>query len=83
MRVMRLHIDEASAKVHTAPPTSLPHDADVMAWTGVIPVHVSAGTPIPADGVPPGAPVLEHALNMSRRWDASFLERLPSECNVG
>ena len=79
MRVMRLHIDEASAKVHAAPPTSLPHDAGVEAWTGVVPVRLSAGTPIPTESVPPGTPIPEHALNMGRNWDASFFKRFPSE----
>jgi uncharacterized protein len=78
MRVMRLKIDEASAKVHAAPPTSLAHDAHVNAWTGVVPVRTSAGTPIPK-GMEEGVPVPEHVLNLGRNWDASFFQRFPSE----
>lgn len=75
-RSLRFHIGEACATVRTAPPTSLPHGADIMAWTGDVPVPSGSGTPIPADGVPTGAPVPGQVPNTGSRRDASFLERL-------
>lgn len=47
--VLALPIEEASAKIRSGPP--LPDDADDAAlpyWAGVIPLHTTRGTPIPA-----------------------------------
>lgn len=43
--VLRLPLLEVSAKVRSGPPAELEADAAVEAWSGVIPVHSSFGTP--------------------------------------
>jgi len=45
--VLRLPLDEASAKVRTGGPKDEPEDYDLPVWAGVIPIDVHYGTPIP------------------------------------
>lgn len=45
--VMRLAIDEASAKVRTGPPKDDEEDYGLPIWAGVIPLTVTAGAPEP------------------------------------
>ncbi|MEU6879910.1 pyridoxamine 5'-phosphate oxidase family protein [Streptomyces sp. NPDC046712] len=47
--VLRLDLDEVSAKVRTGGPNDEPEDAALPHWSGVIPVQKTYGTPIPAD----------------------------------
>lgn len=51
--VLRMRIDEASAKVRVGPPRDL-EDAAHPVWAGVIPVRLVLDAPITAPGVPPG-----------------------------
>ncbi|RCG28501.1 pyridoxamine 5'-phosphate oxidase family protein [Streptomyces diacarni] len=55
--VIRLALDEVSAKVRTGGPNDDPEDLDLPYWTGVVPVSPAYGTPIPADHLNPGTPV--------------------------
>jgi uncharacterized protein len=41
--ILRLPIDEASAKVREGGPEDEPEDADLPVWAGVVPVHLAAG----------------------------------------
>lgn len=50
--VIEVALDEASAKVRTGPPGGEPEDADLAVWTGVIPLAVAAGAPLPANDLP-------------------------------
>lgn len=45
--VLALAIDEASAKVRSGPPEIPPEDEGVDVWSGVVPVSMRYGTPIP------------------------------------
>jgi uncharacterized protein len=45
--VLAVPIDEASAKVRTGPPKDDPGDLDESVWAGVVPLHLTAGNPIP------------------------------------
>jgi nitroimidazol reductase NimA-like FMN-containing flavoprotein (pyridoxamine 5'-phosphate oxidase superfamily) len=45
-RVVRLRIDEASAKVRTGPPVEDPGDLGLAFWGGVVPVTTTFGSPI-------------------------------------
>jgi nitroimidazol reductase NimA-like FMN-containing flavoprotein (pyridoxamine 5'-phosphate oxidase superfamily) len=54
-RVVRLRIDEASAKVRTGPPVEEPDDLGLAFWGGVVPVTTTFGTAIADDFVAPGA----------------------------
>jgi len=58
-RVVRLRIDEASAKVRTGPPVEDPDDIGLAFWGGVVPVTTTFGMPIADEFVVPGmaAPV--------------------------
>jgi nitroimidazol reductase NimA-like FMN-containing flavoprotein (pyridoxamine 5'-phosphate oxidase superfamily) len=64
--VLRLPIEEASAKIREGGPKDKPEDLDNGAWAGVLPVSLQAGAPIPADHVPDGAEVPDHVRNWSR-----------------
>jgi nitroimidazol reductase NimA-like FMN-containing flavoprotein (pyridoxamine 5'-phosphate oxidase superfamily) len=48
--VLRLDIEEASAKARTGGPVDEPEDLDLPVWAGVIPCELVWGTPIP-DGL--------------------------------
>ncbi|WP_251067549.1 pyridoxamine 5'-phosphate oxidase family protein [Streptomyces sp. ISL-36] len=51
--VLRLDLEEVSAKVRTGGPNDDPEDTALPHWTGVVPVRRSYGTPIPADDLDP------------------------------
>lgn len=55
--VLALPLDEASAKVRTGPPIDEPEDADAPVWAGVLPLRLTAGEPVPDEGVPPNTPL--------------------------
>jgi nitroimidazol reductase NimA-like FMN-containing flavoprotein (pyridoxamine 5'-phosphate oxidase superfamily) len=50
--VMRLAIDEASAKVRTGPPIDDQEDIGLDVWAGVVPLRTTTDTPIPAPDLP-------------------------------
>ncbi|GAA3726349.1 pyridoxamine 5'-phosphate oxidase family protein [Streptomyces tremellae] len=52
--VVRLDLDEVSAKVRTGGPDDDPEDLALPYWSGVVPVALTHGTPVPADGLAPG-----------------------------
>lgn len=59
--VLALDLTEASVKVRSGPPGERDDDlAHGTAWAGVLPVHTTFGTPVPAPYVPDGAPVPVH-----------------------
>jgi hypothetical protein len=45
--VVRVRIEEASAKVRTGPPKDDPEDLDLAAWAGVVPIRQVEDPPIP------------------------------------
>ncbi|GAA2973873.1 pyridoxamine 5'-phosphate oxidase family protein [Streptomyces enissocaesilis] len=51
--VIRLDLEEVSAKVRTGGPNDEPEDASLPHWTGVVPLVRGYGAPIPADGLDP------------------------------
>ncbi|MEU4269574.1 pyridoxamine 5'-phosphate oxidase family protein [Streptomyces sp. NPDC026092] len=51
--VLRLDLDEVSAKLRTGGPNDDPEDATLPHWSGVVPVRKTYGTPIPADDLDP------------------------------
>jgi uncharacterized protein len=46
-KVASIKIDEASAKIRTGPAKDAPADSLLPTWTGVLPVSLQAGAPIP------------------------------------
>jgi uncharacterized protein len=59
-RVVRLALDEASAKIRSGPPTDDPEDMDLEVWAGVLPVSLRYGTPEAAPEMPEGRPVPDY-----------------------
>ncbi|MFJ3583607.1 pyridoxamine 5'-phosphate oxidase family protein [Streptomyces sp. NPDC090127] len=51
--VLRLDLDEVSAKLRTGGPNDDPEDATLPHWSGVVPVGRAYGAPIPADDLDP------------------------------
>ncbi|MGW8761450.1 pyridoxamine 5'-phosphate oxidase family protein [Streptomyces sp. NPDC055815] len=51
--VIRLDLDEVSAKVRNGGPNDDPEDLGLPYWSGVIPVQGGYGTPIPSDDLDP------------------------------
>lgn len=54
--VLRLPLDEMSAKVRTGPPIDKDEDMALHVWAGVIPLRLAAGTPIPDTACDPTSP---------------------------
>lgn len=65
-RVLRLPIEEASAKVRTGGPADEPEDLGLPVWAGHVPLHLIAGAPVPDDHVPDGAAVPSYLLSYRR-----------------
>ena len=63
--VLRLPIDQASAKVRTGGPNDLAQDLDHPVWAGVVPLSVATGTPEPCQHNKPGIEVPDHVTNYS------------------
>ena len=51
-RVVRIPLDEASAKVRTGGPKDDPEDMDLPVWAGEIPLALRAGAPVTDEGAP-------------------------------
>jgi nitroimidazol reductase NimA-like FMN-containing flavoprotein (pyridoxamine 5'-phosphate oxidase superfamily) len=55
--VLALDLAEVSAKVRSAGPVDDPEDRALPHWAGVVPLGLTAGTPVPADDLDPATPV--------------------------
>ncbi|MFF4249210.1 pyridoxamine 5'-phosphate oxidase family protein [Streptomyces sp. NPDC001822] len=55
--VIRLDLDEVSAKIRTGGPSDDPDDVSLPYWAGVVPVARTYGTPVPADDLDPAVRV--------------------------
>ncbi len=55
--VVKLSLDEASAKVRTGPPGDDPEDLALEIWAGVIPVKTVFGEPVAVADLPGGLPL--------------------------
>ena len=62
--LLRVDIEEASAKIRSGGPKDDPADRDLPLWCGVIPFKTCMGVPIPGDGVLPGRPLPDSVLRM-------------------
>jgi nitroimidazol reductase NimA-like FMN-containing flavoprotein (pyridoxamine 5'-phosphate oxidase superfamily) len=65
--VLRVPIEEFSAKVRTGPPIDDEEDYAFPTWAGVVPLEMVAGPPICDARLLPGKGVPEYARNYSRR----------------
>ncbi|MFE7748718.1 pyridoxamine 5'-phosphate oxidase family protein [Streptomyces sp. NPDC057428] len=55
--VIRLDLDEVSAKIRTGGPDDEPEDLSLPYWAGVVPVARAYGTPVPSDDLDPAVQV--------------------------
>ncbi|MEU1313463.1 pyridoxamine 5'-phosphate oxidase family protein [Streptomyces cinnamoneus] len=58
--VLRVDLDEVSAKVRTGGPNDDPEDLALPYWSGVVPVATAYGAPVPADDLAPGIAVPDY-----------------------
>ena len=65
--VLRMAIEEFSAKVRTGPPIDDAEDYSFPTWAGVVPLEIKAGAPINDPRMDPAREVPEYAVNYSRR----------------
>ncbi|HET9892712.1 MAG TPA: pyridoxamine 5'-phosphate oxidase family protein [Mycobacterium sp.] len=55
--VLALDLVEVSAKVRNGPPADDPQDLPLPHWAGVVPLRLTAATPVPAGDLTPGTTV--------------------------
>ncbi|MCR8940993.1 MULTISPECIES: pyridoxamine 5'-phosphate oxidase family protein [Streptomyces] len=58
--VVRLDLDEVSAKVRTGGPNDEPEDLTLPHWTGIVPLTRGYGPPVPADDLDPAVGVPDY-----------------------
>ena len=64
--VLKLPIEEASAKVRTGGPKDDDEDYEMSVWAGVLPLSVSPAEPIPDEVLPEGTEVPDYVTSYSR-----------------
>lgn len=65
--VLSLPLEEVSAKVRTGPPVDDEEDYAMNVWAGVVPLQMTAGTPISDPRLPENIPAPSYALDYSRK----------------
>ena len=65
--VLRLPIEEFSAKVRTGPPVDAEEDYSFPTWAGVVPLEMTAGTPVNDPRLDPARKVPHYVSNYSRQ----------------
>jgi uncharacterized protein len=64
--VLRVPIEEFSAKVRTGPAIDDEEDYSFPTWAGVLPLEMKAGTPIADERLDPAREIPEYVRNYSR-----------------
>ncbi len=64
--VLALDLVEVSAKVRAGGPVDDPEDHALSHWAGIVPLSLTAGTPISADDLDPATPVPPYLTSYSR-----------------
>lgn len=62
--VLRLPLDECSAKIRDAGVGDDEEDLGLDVWAGVVPLTVTAGAPVPDPDLRPGTPVPDHVSSL-------------------
>ncbi|MFI8829102.1 pyridoxamine 5'-phosphate oxidase family protein [Streptomyces sp. NPDC053431] len=62
--VLRLDLNEVSAKVRTGGPNDEPEDLALPHWSGVVPVRRSYGAPVPAADLDPAVALPDYLVNL-------------------
>ena len=58
--VLRLDLEEVSAKVREGGPSDDPEDLSLPHWSGVVPVSVHRGAPVPSEDLDPSVPLPDY-----------------------
>ena len=64
--VVKIPIDEASAKIRTGPPKDVEEDLTLDIWAGLLPVRTVFGDPIPDPKLRSNIPVPPYVRRLSR-----------------
>jgi uncharacterized protein len=64
--VLKLPLVEVSAKVRTGPPIDDEEDYELSVWAGVVPLKLTAGTPVNDDRLTTGIEAPDYARNYAR-----------------
>ena len=70
-RVVRVPLDEASAKVRTGGPKDDPEDLDLPIWAGQVPLRIVPGAPVDDDRHPPPIAAPGYVIDYTRPTIAS------------
>ena len=70
--VLSIPIDEASAKVRTGPPVDDEDDYALPTWAGVLPLSITAGTPVPCSRLTPGCEPPSYVTSYQGPGDGSW-----------
>ncbi|MFJ8199728.1 pyridoxamine 5'-phosphate oxidase family protein [Streptomyces sp. NPDC096152] len=62
--VIRLDLDEVSAKVHTGGVVDEPEDLPLPHWAGLVPVRRQYGAPVPDPGLAPGTALPDYLTSL-------------------
>jgi uncharacterized protein len=65
--LVKLPIDEASAKVRTGPPLDDAEDLSLPVWAGVLPLTLTPGVPLPDPALPAATPLPASLARYARR----------------
>jgi len=65
--VLAMPIDEASVKIRSGPPKDSAKDLELGYWTGVIPLELTPGTPVPDPLMQGDKPVPQYVLHYNPR----------------
>lgn len=69
--VLKVPLEEVSAKVRTGPPLDDEEDYDLEVWAGVVPLKLIAGDPIDDERLGPGVGVPQYAQHYSRSRESN------------
>jgi uncharacterized protein len=76
--ILRMPLNEASAKTRNGPPIDPPDDLERDTWAGVIPLELRALAPVADPKLRSGIPTPEYAINYTRRRGSHpLLEQAP------
>ena len=65
--VLKLPLEEASAKIRTGPPIDDETDYEIPVWSGVLPLKLNPSSPVPDDHTSPDATIPDYVTNYNRQ----------------
>jgi len=77
--VVRVDVDEASAKVRSGPPVDAPGDLELAVWAGTIPLRLTPGAPVPDPKLRRDQPMSEAAARRALETPGAPIERRRAE----